>query len=177
MFAWIVDRNREKIASRIYSEIVAQARHPAFFSHYGVPDTIAGRYELMVLHVWLLLNRFRGLDGPGKDAAQAVCDRFFLEMDRALREMGVGDLSVPKKIKTFAGIYAARSAAYTAAVDAADDGALTDLVAGALSGGEAASGLARYVRRSIAELASRDAMALIEDRVVFPEPLTDAGER
>jgi cytochrome b pre-mRNA-processing protein 3 len=173
MFGWFANRNRERIVSRVYAEIVAQARQPVFYSSLGVPDTVEHRYEMMVLHVFLLLHRFRDEDALAKDAAQEVCDRFFLEMDRAMREMGVGDLTVPKRMRKIAGLYAARAQSYADAL--AQDGN-ADLIAqlarhlvGADEPPEKAARLADYARETVRTLAAAPAMALIEQRVIFPD--------
>ncbi len=181
MFGWIANRNRERIVERVYAEIVAQARQPAFYEQSGVPDTMEGRYEMMVLHVFLLLNRLRDADEKARDAAQAVCDHFFLEMDRAMREMGVGDLTVPKKMKKIAALYASRSQTYGDALSGEVDSRLAKALAKAIFDDEtkldAGEALATYVRTSVTTLASREPMDLIERAVVFADPMVAAGAR
>lgn len=179
MFGWIANRNRERIVERIYAEIVAQARQPAFYEEMSVPDTMEGRYEMMVLHVFLLLNRLRDGDDKVRDAAQAVCDHFFLEMDRAMREMGVGDLTVPKKMKKIAALYGFRSQSYGEALAGAADDRLATSLAKALFDDEtkldAARPLAAYMRVAVTALAGIEPMDLIERGVTFPDPRIAAG--
>jgi cytochrome b pre-mRNA-processing protein 3 len=179
MFGWFANRDRERIVARVYGEIVAQARQPVFYATLGVPDTVEHRYEMMVLHVFLLLHRFRDEDARAKDAAQEVCDRFFLEMDRAMREMGVGDLTVPKRMRKIAGLYTARAAAYTEALAQADDVALAaELARTVVAEGEPAfkaERLATYVRETVRAQRDVPAMALIEQRVVFPDANAFSG--
>src|SRR3954452_9377438 len=81
----------------IYGMIVAQAREPLFYRSMGVPDTVNGRFDLLLLHMWMVLHRLRQLDG-GAGLCQALFDHFCADMDANLREMGVGDLAVPKRM-------------------------------------------------------------------------------
>src|SRR5579871_1265193 len=81
----------------IYGMIVTQAREPLFYREVGVPDTVNGRFDLLLLHLWMVLKHLRPLSG-GAELSQALFDRFCEDMDANLREMGVGDLKVPKKM-------------------------------------------------------------------------------
>ncbi|HVJ52372.1 MAG TPA: ubiquinol-cytochrome C chaperone family protein [Aliidongia sp.] len=98
-------------AHSAYSAIVAQAREPAFYRDYGVPDTLDGRFEMIALHAFLVLHRLRG-ETAAQRFGQALFDLFFADMDRALREMGTGDLSVGKQIGRMAEGFFGRIAAY-----------------------------------------------------------------
>jgi cytochrome b pre-mRNA-processing protein 3 len=82
----------------VYRAIVAQSRRPRFYAEWGVPDTVTGRFDMMTLHLALLFRRLRG-EPSAAEFSQAVFDLFFRDMDRSLREMGAGDLAVPKKIQ------------------------------------------------------------------------------
>jgi cytochrome b pre-mRNA-processing protein 3 len=168
-------KRHEATSARLYAEILAQARKPAFFVDHGVADTIEGRYDMMVLHVFLVVHRLSKDAGQGREAAQALCDRFFLEMDRALREMGVGDLTVPKRMKSIAEVYAGCAAAYAAALDTTDMHplvvALSRNVYDEASGGDPrAVPLAHYVRRTADALASVETRRLLDEGVAFPDP-------
>lgn len=113
----------------LYAAVVAQARRPEFYTVLGVPDTPDGRYDMIALHVCLVLRRLRASDDVrARPFAQALFDTMFADMDQNLREMGVGDLGVGRKVKALAkGLYG-RLAAYGAGLDNADavdlDGAL-----------------------------------------------------
>src|SRR5436305_7593574 len=98
----------------IYGMIVAQAREPLFYRDLDVPDTVDGRLDLLILHLWLVLRRLRGV-AAGKQLSQALFDHFCSDMDANLREMGVGDLTVPKRMQKFGEAFYGRSAAYHAA--------------------------------------------------------------
>ena len=87
---------QERIIASLYGTIVAQARVPAFYRSYGVPDTVNGRMEMIMLHAVLLLRRLEGEAPPARALGQELFDRFCRDMDESLREMGVGDLEVPR---------------------------------------------------------------------------------
>src|SRR3546814_8966780 len=88
----------EDTADRLYAAIVAQARHPAFYQDYGVPDTVDGRFEMIALHAFLLLHRLKQDPERTAKLGQAVYDAMFLDMDASLREMGAGDLGVGRRV-------------------------------------------------------------------------------
>jgi len=109
----------------IYLEIVKKARQPGFYLDCAVPDTVEGRFEMILLHLGLLFHRLRDENDAARKAAQRVVEAFFRDMDRSLREMGIGDISVPKKMKKLGQAYNGRSIAYFKAVDANDRPGLT----------------------------------------------------
>lgn len=121
----------------IYGMIVAQARLPVFYEQGEVPDTVNGRFDMILLHLWLVMRRLRTdqaapahaipgqISGPAaEDMAQGLLNRFCSDMDDNLREMGVSDLKVPKRMVGFAEAFYGRSKAYDAALDAGDRTAL-----------------------------------------------------
>ena len=114
---------RDASIAALYGMIVAQARSPAFYRIYGVPDTVNGRLDMIVLHLVLLLRRLAGRATPLRALGQALFDRFCRDMDDNLREMGVGDLAVPKEMRRIGEAFYGRQAAYGAALDAPDDAA------------------------------------------------------
>jgi cytochrome b pre-mRNA-processing protein 3 len=174
----------------LYGAIVAQARSVAFYADYRVPDTVEGRFDLIVLHLVLLLNRFgrqaesaRGLGQEllGQELlGQELFDAFCRDLDANLREMGVGDLAVPKRMQAFAEAFYGRQAAYRAALDASDQRAFEKALARNIfpAGDEAgAAQLARYARAAVTRLDAQDDSALIRGEVVFPSPEAFAHER
>jgi cytochrome b pre-mRNA-processing protein 3 len=173
-------KRSDDMPARVYAEIVAQARQPALYLRHGVPDTIEGRYDMMVLHAFLVVRRLARDGQPGRDLAQQVCDRFFLEMDRALREMGVGDLTVPKRMKSIAELYAGCSSAYAAALDRRDEAGLAGALARNVyedpTGMDArAAPLAAYVVRADDTLANAPAEQILAGPIPFPSP--DAADQ
>lgn len=157
---------------RVYAGIVAQARAPFFYRDLGVPDTVMGRYEMIVLHAFLYFHRLKAAGPEAKEAAQDVFDLMFSEMDSALREIGVGDLTVPKRIKSMAGVFYARAAAYETALAAADDRDLAAALAAGPFDGAAAEGapaLARYLRSAATALAAQPVPELVQSGPMFPQ--------
>jgi cytochrome b pre-mRNA-processing protein 3 len=161
-------------AEALYLEVVRQARQPAFYSALGVPDTLDGRFDAIVLHVALVLLRLRS-DGPaGTALGQALFDMLFADMDRSLREMGVGDLGVGKRVKQMGKAMYGRLAAYDAGL-AGGDAELGAAIARNLFGTVTAdprhvAAITRYVRNAIAALSVQPLADLAAGRVVFPPP-------
>lgn len=111
----------QEAARELYGRIVAQARQPGFYHDGGVPDSIDGRFELIVLHMFLVLNRLKREESRGSELSQAVFDLLFLDMDRSLREMGVGDIGVGKRVKAMVQAFYGRMSAYDAALSAGEE--------------------------------------------------------
>ena len=87
-----------------YRSIVAQSRQPRFYADWGVPDTVTGRFDVISLHLALYLRRLK-TEPAARDFAQALVELFFQDMDRSVRELGVTDLGVPKKIKAMGNVF------------------------------------------------------------------------
>jgi cytochrome b pre-mRNA-processing protein 3 len=104
----------------IYAAIVAQSRQPKFYAQWGVPDTVTGRFDMICLHMALLFGRLRSEGKQVSNFGQAVFDVFFKDMDRSLREMGAGDLAVPKKIQKMGSIFYALMTNLNEAMDRGD---------------------------------------------------------
>ncbi len=101
----------------VYGAIVAAARHPRLYAEWGVADTVDGRYDMIVLHTVLVLDRLGGEGEGAQNFAQGLTDEVFADMDRSLREMGVGDLSVGKKVRRMAEVFYGRARAYQGALE------------------------------------------------------------
>lgn len=101
----------------LYAAIVAAARQERFYAEWQVPDNLDGRFDMLVLHMFLTLDRLRHFGAESNVLRQALTDRFFAEMDAALREVGVGDISVGKKVRKMAEAFFGRVAAYTQGMD------------------------------------------------------------
>jgi cytochrome b pre-mRNA-processing protein 3 len=173
-------RRGDTIAA-LYGAIVAQARAPAFYLNYGVPDTVAGRLDMIILHTALVLRRLGDGTGAARALGQGVFDRFCRDMDDNLREMGIGDLAVPKHMMRFGEAFFGRRAAYDAALAGEDDKALIEALARniyAVAPSEAnfAPLLARYVRQADRQLAECDDGSMLQGIVAFPAPETVFSE-
>ena len=158
----------------LYASAARQARSPGFYARMGAPDTAEGRFEIYSLHVLLLLHRLKGQGDQAAETSQATFDTFVQALDDALREMGVGDVVVPKRMKRLAGAFYGRVKAYDEALallpDATDR--LQDLVARTIlldvEGGDAVA-LAAYAAEASRTLAAMPTEALLEGRADWPE--------
>lgn len=111
-------RRSRAAAGRLYAVAVARARAVAFYAELGVPDSVDGRFDMIVLHIFVLLERLRQGGEAGRRLSQALFDLMFQDMDRSLRELGVGDQAVGGRIKQMASAFYGRMRAYGEAVDA-----------------------------------------------------------
>ncbi len=177
VFDALFGRKGRRQADALYAAAARQARRPGFYRALGVPDTVDGRFDLLVLHVFLLLRRLRREGKAGHALAQRLFDVMFDHFDQALREMGVGDLSVGKKVKAMGQAVYGRSAAYDAALEGKGD-ALAQVLARnvypAPPEPSALEALARYVARAERSLAAQAAADLLAGRASFPPAPGDA---
>lgn len=154
--------------SRQYNACVAAARQPALYQAGGVPDTVDGRFDLVLLHVLLLMLRLRD-----EAANQKLFDLMFADMDRSLREMGVGDMGMARRMKPMLSGFYGRANAYRPALENTDDAALVASLSRNVYGltedtAPAAPILAAYVRRAQSALASQTDADLKQGRLSFP---------
>jgi cytochrome b pre-mRNA-processing protein 3 len=173
----------------LYGAIVAQARSAVFYTRYGVPDTVEGRFELIVLHLVLILGRLGRENGAvprpgskrpsGPTIGQRLFDVFCRDLDDNLREMGVGDLAVPREMRRFGEAFYGRQGAYGAALAATDERELEKALARNIFGvtgvDERAARLARYARATAQQLDTEAEDALVAGKTlvgnaVFPSP-------
>ena len=173
---WPFNRFRNPTVPRgtieaIYGMIVAQAREPVFYAELGVRDTVNGRFDMLILHLWLVLRRLQPLEGGGA-LSQALFDHFCADMDDNLREMGVGDLTVPKRMQAFGEAFYGRSAAYDLAFAGSDEDLAQALSKNVFNGEamESARWLAAYVRKASGQLETVDAEAIRKGSWSFPAP-------
>lgn len=173
---WPFNRFRNPAVPRgtieaIYGMIVAQAREPAFYTALHVRDTVNGRFDMLILHLWLVLRRVQSTEG-GDRLSQALFDHFCLDMDDNLREMGVGDLTVPKRMQAFGEAFYGRSSAYDLAFEASEEELAQALSRNVFNGEhlESARTLAAYVRETVTRLAALDDPAVLAGSWTFPTP-------
>lgn len=166
IFGWFRVRSKAaRTATELYGSIVAQARQPTFYRDYGVLDVAEKRYEMIVLHIALVLERLRALDGAGAEIAQQLVEAFVSDLDGSIRELAVGDPKVPAHVKkAAAGLYD-RDLLYRDAFgadqpcgsqDNLEEMSLPDLLNELVFDGKDAAGawaLARYARASRPALA------------------------
>ena len=157
----------------LYAAIVEQSRREAFYLDFGAPDTVEGRFEMIALHAVLVLRRLKGEPGDAKEVSQCLFDAMFRNMDDALRELGVGDMAIGRKIRTLAENFYGRVEAYGDALGAADRKALALALSRNVYESESADAgdaLAAYVMTAEAALAAQPTDKLCGGAVRFPAP-------
>jgi cytochrome b pre-mRNA-processing protein 3 len=154
-----------RLIDRLHGEIVAAARDPALFTAYGIADDIDGRFESLALHAALVLRRLSLLPPPGPEVAQDVADAVFRHFDVAFREMGMGDTSVPKRMKTLAEAFLGRANAYHQALREGHLALCAALSRNVYAGRREADRLARYVEALDAAMADATLAELVEGPV------------
>ncbi|AXK80233.1 ubiquinol-cytochrome C chaperone [Pseudolabrys taiwanensis] len=168
-------RNRRAdTISALYGMIVAQARMPSFYQDFVVADTINGRFDLLVLHLVLVIERLNREEGV-RDLAQGLFDRFCRDMDDNLREIGIADLKVPKEMRKMGQAFYGRAQAYQAALATPDNAALVETLVRNIYAGSAPSAavtdrLAAYVRDAIRALDTQETSALESGKLHLPDP-------
>ena len=117
---WLRPAPEQLVARRLFDAVMSEARRPEYYMTGGVADTVDGRFDLVVLHLFLVMRRLKSEGAEGRDLGQRLFDIAFANFDEALREMGVGDLSVPKKVRKMAEAFYGRVDAYQKAFDGGD---------------------------------------------------------
>jgi cytochrome b pre-mRNA-processing protein 3 len=172
-FLGLPQRGRhERVGFQLYGAAVAAARDPYLYATLGVPDTLDGRFDLIGLHACLLIRRLRHAADPGPALAQAVFDAMFADMDINLRELGVGDMSIGKRVRAMWEAFHGRAAAYEAAMDEVGNAKLAEAIArnvwrNAPPPAGAADALARLARAQDAHLAVQPLARLALGEVGF----------
>lgn len=168
-----------EIVDAVYAQIVAAARQPAFYAEWDVPDTPLGRFEMVSAHVFLFLRRTRGEAGPLAQLSQELTDEFFKDVDHSLRELGIGDMGVPKRMKKLARMFYGRVESYATALEAGDMDALADAlgrnVRPQVETWPQARQLARYLMAADRHLRGQPGEALLAGDVRFPDIAAGEG--
>jgi cytochrome b pre-mRNA-processing protein 3 len=167
-------QDRHKKARFLYGSIVTQARSRGFYAHWGVPDTAEGRFEMIVLHLVMVLHRLRQEGAVGHRLARALTEAFAVDLDDNLREMTVGDLAVPRHVKRAVGALHERHVSYGAALAAVDDGLLIAVLQtrlGTAGGGRAlaAGRICAYLRHVSHRLELLPGVEVLAGRVAWPQ--------
>lgn len=170
-------RQERKAAERLYRAIAEASRRPVFYTELGVPDTVEGRLESLLFHLFPVIHRLRSGEDADAEFSRLLAEAFVSDMDATLREMGVGDLSVARRIKTIFGAFGGRLTAYAAAKD--DREALTATIRRNVfddaAPSAAASRLAAYLQEAVAAVAAVPVSALKRGALLFPDPQAHAG--
>jgi cytochrome b pre-mRNA-processing protein 3 len=157
----------------IYGMIVAQAREPWFYRELGTPDTVNGRFDMLLLHLWLVMRQLKQIGGSELQLSQGLVDRFCSDMDDNLRELGTSDLKVPKKMQEFGRAFYGRAAAYDRSLAEGRQALALALDKNIYNGMALAQArqLAVYVEAAIATLAPLDATTVANGSWRFPAPV------
>jgi cytochrome b pre-mRNA-processing protein 3 len=170
---WRARRANRILIDQFHGKIVAAARRPALYADLGAPDTLEGRFEMVTLHAGLALRRLNPIPGLGRDLAQDLADSVFRHFDDALREIGVSDVGVPKRIKRMAEAFYGRNKAYDEGLAEAGDDRLAAALARNIYGVKQAARapeLARYVRAAAAALDRIPLETFMRGEIEFPDP-------
>jgi cytochrome b pre-mRNA-processing protein 3 len=190
MLNWLKTRSdRQQIARSLYGSIVTRAREPVFYAQWGVPDSVQGRFEMVALHLVLVLRRLSAEGPDAEPLGRALTEAFVVDLDDVMREMTFGDLAVPREVKRATAALFDRHTAYSKALDAADTQRLADALRAQLSylhaeaspgkgaDGQAAAtsaldakGLSDYVRSAAGALDVQPAEFILAGRLEWPQP-------
>jgi cytochrome b pre-mRNA-processing protein 3 len=193
MLAWLKrNSDRAAIEHELFERIVAQSRSPHFYRDLGVPDSMEGRFEMILLHFALLLGRLKTEGAAGQRLGQALMEKLFASMDDALRQIGIGDMGVPRRVKKAAAAFIERTRDYEAALagpapSSPGQVAQADPLAAAIArhafsapcaeanAAAGAAAIAHYMRQAREVLVAQPADEIFLGRLTFPEP--DAAAR
>lgn len=171
IFGLFRKKPHQELVERLHEKIVSQSRLPAFFlPPYGVPDTLVGRFEILALNAGLVLTRLNQAAQPGPEVSQALADAIFTHFDDALREIGISDVGVPKKMNKLASAFMGRGAAYAQAFEQDETELAAALARNVLGGAGEGAPLAAYALAARQRLADTPLDALVQGEVSFPQP-------
>jgi cytochrome b pre-mRNA-processing protein 3 len=167
---------RRTLIATLYERVATAARVPGLFEALGVPDTVEGRFEALSLHVVLVLRALRGQPSPADEVANELAGAFFRDLDAVLRESGVSDGKVPKRMRSLAEAFYGRARAYDGALDAGAEAALAEALGRNVTGPAPAAGLARYALAADRGLRAQDLDDLLTRGPRFPPPGSYAAD-
>lgn len=172
-------RHRRQAVQRLYEAVLAQARSPQFYGPGRVPDTVDGRFDLLALHLALVIRRLQGGDRTNAALAQDLFDAFVRDMDINLRELGASDSRFGKKMRHMVESFYGRAKSYGEALDQEGEGPLCEALSRNLfdgaAGPEELGRMAAYCRAAAAALAEAEPKAWLSGAAMFPAPPPAAG--
>lgn len=156
-----------------YERLTGAARSPVFYEAMDVPDTVMGRFEMISVHLFLYLRRTGSAGPAAKGIAQDIVDAFFEDVDHSIRELGVGDLGVPKRMKKFARMFYGRAKSYGDALDQGDSAGLAEALRRNIHPDQAETApsmqaLSEWMIRTARQLEAIPEGELAAGRLVFP---------
>jgi cytochrome b pre-mRNA-processing protein 3 len=162
------------VPQQLYGAVVAQSRMPEFYRHFAIPDSVTGRFDMLSLHLFLFSHRLsREADPLARQLSQDVFDEFTTDLDDALRALGIGDTSVPKRKQAMVKGFYAQIEEFAPAIDTGNWSLLADRLSARFYAGaakEEASRLADYCRSACEKLGRIELPALLEGRLSWPDP-------
>lgn len=190
MLGWLRTRAALRdTANQLYGASVTQARHETFYAAWDVPDTLTGRFEMIVLHLFLVVERLQKDGTAGQELARAMLEAFVIDIDDHMREVGIADLKVPKHVKKAAAIAYDRFGDYGAALASPNDDTLCRLLlvqvyshdwSAAQPSSQRVTGaaaLAKYMRACRSGLAAQTSEGVKAAALAFPDPEAGATDR
>ena len=167
--------NNRAIMDRQYAVLTSAARQPGFYLDFDVPDTVMGRFEMLSVVMILYFRRTKSSGTGGQEIAQEIVDAFFQDIDHSIRELGIGDQGVPKRMKKLAGMFYGRLESYAAAMDASDVAALAaalkrNIYPHADESGPTMDGLARWMMAAAVMLESQSEDQIVTGSITLPPP-------
>lgn len=175
MFRWFAERAaRKEAAEKIYDAIVAQSRNPVFYVRCRVPDTLSGRFDMLVIHMFVVLQNLKLGGREGELLGRDLIEAFIREMDSMVRDLGVRDVQVAKEVRKVANLFYGQLNLYTAAVEKKNRNALADAVGKSFQSGDdqahvAADDLAEYIFASVKAIGEMPLNMLLQGSLRFPE--------
>ena len=166
-------------AQQLYQTIVGHARRPEFYLKAAVPDSLDGRFDMIALHAFFVMYHLKRDQGEGRALSQELFDVMFAQIDQGLRQAGVGDLGISKRVKAMVCAYYGRVRAYERGV-AAEDAVLEDalrrnLYRAAEPAPETLALMVDYVRRQTRAVAAQPVANLLAGRLRFEPLMTGSG--
>ncbi len=173
MLSWLRKKPVNDPVAGLHARVVAAALSPPLYLHAGFADSFEGRFESLTLHAFLVMRRLKAVPAPGPEVSQDLVDRTFTGLDHTLRQIGISDTAVPRRMKELASAFLGRVRAYE---EALASGARPQLVAAlsrnALSGGDADL-LADYVLAADQHIGALSLEELLADTALFPRLVED----
>ena len=173
-------KTNQRVVDDTYVHLTEAARQPVFYESFGVPDTVMGRFEMVAAHMVLFLRRAGRSDGPLRAFTQEMVDTFFQDIDHSIREIGIGDTGVPKRMKKFAKMFYGRVESYSVALNAGDRIALSEALSRNVhptleftrdsAEGRGMHALADYLFALEAYLAGQSDASIMDGRLSFVAP-------
>jgi cytochrome b pre-mRNA-processing protein 3 len=172
MFGLLKTKNPyEQAAREVYADLLKRVREPVFYTDYAVPDTQEARFDLLLLHLFVIMQGLLAQRAKGaEDFNQALFDTVFANMDQSLREVGIGDMGVPKRMRRLMKAFNGRMHAYREALEGRDDMAdalRRNLYAAAEAPDAAVTAMKNYVQRSLDLIQKQAPADIMNGNIVF----------